>query len=198
MFEQIVKEKEKELRKQNILEVRKNIHLSNYQFKIQSFAEKTGYSIEDITNKILEDDMFAYFFAKDPKKQNFIEKLVGTLLGVEKLPASGKNCIRFTTDGNIVYLNQGDVSKSADFYINGVYYTQKYTHEAGGAQDNQYNDVRDFLVKGSKCHKVGAIVDGAYWDSKREQLKQMFENNDNVIITSVDELLEDKQNERHN
>ena len=131
-----------------------------------------------------EDDDFEDDFDLD-------EKLVAELLKVEKLPASGKNCIRFNQDGDIVATNNGNVSKSADFYINGVYYTQKYTHESGGAQDNQYNDVRDFLIKGSKKYKVGAIVDGAYWNNKRLQLQQMFKDNPNVVITTVDELLKE-------
>lgn len=190
MFEQIVKEREKELRQKNILEVRCNINQSDYQLKIRNFSEKTGFSMEEITNKIMTDNLFVFFFAKDPKKQNFIEKLVSELLKVDKLPASGSKCIRFNQNGDIVSINSGDVSKSADFFIDGVYYTQKYTNEPGGSQDNQYNDVRDFLIKGSKQHKVGAIVDGAYWDNKRTQLKNMFAENDNVIITTVDELLE--------
>ena len=191
MFEEIVKEREKELRIKNILEVRQNINHADYQLKVINFSEKTGFSVEDIVNKIMTDDMFVFFFAKDPKKQNFTEKLVAELLKVEKLPASGKKCIRFNQDGDIVATNNGDVSKSADFYINGIYYTQKYTHESGGAQDNQYNDVRDFLIKGSKKHKVGAIVDGAYWNNKRLQLQQMFNDNPNVVITTVDELLKE-------
>ena len=191
MFEEIVKEREKELRLKNILEVRQNINHADYQLKVINFSEKTGFSVEDIVNKIMTDDMFVFFFAKDPKKQNFTEKLVAELLKVEKLPASGKNCIRFNQDGDIVATNNGDVSKSADFYINGVYYTQKYTYESGGAQDNQYNDVRDFLIKGSKKYKVGAIVDGAYWNNKRLQLQQMFKDNPNVVITTVDELLKE-------
>ena len=191
MFKEIVKEREKELRLKNILEVRQNINHADYQLKVINFSEKTGFSVEDIVNKIMTDDMFVFFFAKDPKKQNFTEKLVAELLKVEKLPASGKNCIRFNQDGDIVATNNGNVSKSADFYINGVYYTQKYTYESGGAQDNQYNDVRDFLIKGSKKYKVGAIVDGAYWNNKRLQLQQMFKDNPNVVITTVDELLKE-------
>ena len=73
----------------------------------------------------------------------------------------------------------------------GEYYaTQKYTSEAGGAQDNQKNDVIDFLKRGSIKHKVAAIVDGAYWDRQREILKEEFKNNPNVLITSVTEITE--------
>ena len=71
---------------------------------------------------------------------------------------------------------------------NGCYATQKYTDGNGGAQDNQRNDVIDFLKRGSIKHKVAAIVDGTYWDKYRPQLVQEFANNPNVIITSVSEI----------
>ena len=68
--------------------------------------------------------------------------------------------------------------------------TQKYTRSTGGAQDNQYADVVDFLSKGSKKYKVAAIVDGSYWDnSKRQELKNFFNNNNNVQILSMNDIL---------
>lgn len=195
-FDKLVLEKEKQQMQINLQELISNIKAEEYQYKIQRFAEKFGYDAKVVEQKILQDEMFACTFIKDPKKQNLTEKLVGELLHLTKLPASGSQCIRFNQDGELVSCNKGDVSKSADFVIDGVYYTQKYTREPGGAQDNQYNDVRDFLVKGSKKYKVGAIVDGAYWEEKRKQLELLFKNNNNVIITSVKELMEAK-NERH-
>lgn len=68
--------------------------------------------------------------------------------------------------------------------------TQKYTMEAGGAQDNQRNDVIDFLRRGSIAHKVGAILDGDYWDKERNTLRALFQNNPNVWITSMSKLVE--------
>ena len=77
----------------------------------------------------------------------------------------------------------------ADFLIGNTYITQKYTRSAGGAQDNQYADVVDFLSKGSKKHNVAAIVDGPYWDnSKRQELKIFFSDN-NVQVLSMDDIL---------
>ena len=74
--------------------------------------------------------------------------------------------------------------------LDDYYATQKYTKENGGAQDNQKTDVRDFLLKGSQQHKVAAILDGDYWDVQRPLLIKEFENNPNVLITSVTELSE--------
>lgn len=74
----------------------------------------------------------------------------------------------------------------------GEYYaTQKYTSEAGGAQDNQRNDVIDFLKRGSIKNKVAAVVDGKYWDEWKDVLKKEFSNNPNVLITSISELVGD-------
>ena len=82
------------------------------------------------------------------------------------------------------------ITKSADFILKGYYATQKYTDGEGGAQDNQRNDVIDFLKRGSIKHKVAAIVDGPYWDKYRPILREEFASNPNVWITSVTELTE--------
>ena len=89
-----------------------------------------------------------------------------------------------------VLLKRIGTSKSVDFVVNNTYITQKYTRSTGGAQDNQYADVIDFLIKGSKKNKVAAIVDGSYWnDGKREELKEYFKSNDNVQVLSMDDIL---------
>lgn len=77
-----------------------------------------------------------------------------------------------------------------DFIYKEYYATQKYTTGAGGAQDNQRNDVIDFLKRGSVKHKVAAIVDGDYWDKYRDIIKAEFINNPNVLITSITEITE--------
>ena len=142
---------------------------------------------QEIEDKILTDDFYASVFAKDPKKQNLPEKEAEIILGVPKLSASGKNCIRFNDEGEIVFSAIG-ATKSADFYYRGYYVTQKYTTSSGGAQDNQRNDVIDFLTRGSKKHLVMAIVDGEYWDTHRADLVSLFLDNPNVVITSLTEI----------
>lgn len=129
----------------------------------------------------------ASFFAKDPSKQNISEKLAIEVLKVEKLPSQGKNCIRFNNNGDIVSTAKGN-TKSADFMLDEYYATQKFTIEAGGAQDNQKHDVIEFLRCGSIKNKVAAVVDGPYWDRYRDELKSIFSNNTNVLITSVSEI----------
>lgn len=124
-------------------------------------------------------------------KQNISERAICEFLDIEKLPVRGKNSVCFNSFGEIVPVTKDKlVSKSADFYIDGRYYTQKYTREEG-AQDNQFHDVVLFLENGSKKNKVGVILDGSYWIEKGnlDHIKLLFQDNENVIILTADELL---------
>ena len=159
--------------------------------KIANFVDRwPSFTTEEVREQILTNDLVAAQFSKDPSKQNISEKAVMTLIGADKkLPSRGKNCIRFTPSGEIVHAAVAGASKSADFLIDGVYYTQKYTMESGGAQDNQYHDVIEFLEKGSIFYKVGAIVDGFYWENGyRDKLIEYFRDNENVVILSMDNI----------
>lgn len=190
-FSAYVEQKKKEVRLANIEEVRKDIDAAWVQKKIiNHVAAFDGImTVEQVRNEILSNIIVASKFCKDPSKQNISEKLAAEVLKLKKLPASGKNCIRFNDNGDIVSISTGN-TKSADFILNGYYATQKYTDGTGGAQDNQRNDVIDFLKRGSLKHKVAAIVDGAYWDKQLPILKEQFSTNPNVWITSVTELTE--------
>ena len=188
-FTKLVEDKKKAARIANIAQVREEIDSAWVKEKIANHVAAFNgiMTEEEIREAILTNTIVASKFCKDPGRQNISEKLAEKVLGLKKLPASGKNCIRFNDAGEIVSASTGN-TKSADFYWNGCYATQKYTDGEGGAQDNQRNDVIDFLKRGSMKHKVAAIVDGAYWDKHRPQLMEEFANNPNVIITSVTEI----------
>lgn len=190
-----MEQKLKEARIKNLAEVRKNIHTSDIQGKIMNHIERWdgSFSIEEIEARIMTDDLVASLFAVNPLRQNICEKEAITVLGtlVEKMASQGKNCVRFTFDGDIVSKKGTDTSESADCLYLGEYYaTLKYTKEEGGAQNNQYEKVNTFLRYGSINHKVAAIVDGPYWDTHRASLMEAYKNNPNVIITSVTEITE--------
>lgn len=177
----------------NIAILRQEIDKPWVQEKIESYLNRFGdiFTKEEIISQIMSNDIVASFFAKDPAKQNLSEKECAKWIGVEKLPAFGKNCIRFDSEGNIISKKEVGASKSADFLVEGIYFTQKYTGEnTGGAQDNQYEDVVTFLKNGSKKQKVGAIIDDAYWKDfgNRKKLAMAFADNSNVIILSADEI----------
>ena len=189
-FAQMLNERKIEMRKENINILRKEINSNDVIKKINNHIERFGniFTTEDIKNQILSNDLIASFFCKDPSKQNIAEIYGLELLKLKKLPSQGKNCIRFSISGDIVHEASGN-TKSADTVYNNAYTTMKYTEEEGGAQDNQKHDVIEFLEKGSKKYKVCAILDGTYWDKYRKDLKKIFKNNSNVIITSIDEIL---------
>ncbi len=191
LFKELVENAKKEQRLKNIQEVREDINASWVKDKIYKHIEAFDglFTFDQIKQEILNNDIVASKFCKDPSKQNISEKLAADLLKAKKLPSQGANCIRFSPNGDICSKSQGN-SKSADFLINNIYATQKYTKESGGAQDNQKHDVIEFLRNGAIHHKVMAILDGDYWDnSNRDELKSIFANEENVVITSVDELL---------
>lgn len=190
-FTAYVEEAKKKARLKNIEEVRRDIDKPWVQEKITNhIAAFNGImTAEEVREAILNNIIVASKFCKDPGKQNISEKLAIEVLRVKKLPSQGKNCIRFNDNGDIVSTSSGN-TKSADFMYGEYYATQKYTDGDGGAQDNQRNDVIDFLKRGSIKHKVAAVVDGIYWDKYRDVIRAEFANNPNVLITSVTEITE--------
>lgn len=190
-FTAYVEDAKRKARLANIDEVRKDIDKPWVQEKIKNHIEAfDGVMTEaEVRDAILTNIIVASKFCKDPGKQNISEKLAIEVLGVKKLPSQGKNCIRFNDNGDIVSTSAGN-TKSADFMYGEYYATQKYTDGEGGAQDNQRNDVIDFLKRGSIKHKVAAVVDGVYWDKYRDVIRAEFTNNPNVLITSVTEITE--------
>lgn len=193
-FIKIVEEAKRKARQKNIIEVRKDIDKAWVKEKIDNhvLAFDGIFTAEEVKQEILSSDIVASKFCKDPGKQNITEKLAARYLNVDKLSAQGKNCIRFNDEGDIVSSSVG-TTKSADFLYNGYYATQKYTDGKGGAQDNQRNDVIDFLKRGSIKFKVAAIVDGAYWEEYRPILQEQFKDNPNVLITSISEIITNKE-----
>ena len=188
-FTAYVEQKKKEARLANIEQVRREIDHSWVKTKIENHITAFNgiMSAEEVREAILTNIIVASKFCKDPSKQNISENLAAEVLGLEKLNSQGSKCIRFNNDGDIVTVSAGN-TKSADFMLGEYYATQKYTTNEGGAQDNQRNDVIDFLTRGSIKHKVAAIVDGPYWDIHRADLITLFADNPNVLITSVTEL----------
>lgn len=188
-FSKYIEEEKIKERKKNLEQVRAEIDKSWVRTKIDNYVKRWGgmFTQEEVRQGILTNDMIASSFAKDPTRQNISEKAVENILGIKKLPQAGGLCVCFDDNGNKVSSGLG-ITKSADFYYNGYYATQKYTTNAGGAQDNQKNDVIDFLKRGSIKHKVMAIVDGDYWDKHVHELRLIFKNNPNVVITSLTEI----------
>lgn len=190
----------KEQLKKNISLVREDIESASSVLKIKNFCEKYNYSYESVVEKILGDDMFAVFFAKEPSKQNIYEKIaakyVESLDSVSSFENYPNSIKLFVINGNITNKRENDV-KSIDFHIKvgniSIYASHKYIKDSkgGGSQDNQYNEVRNFL---RNCNKLNtgdvyyiAICDGAYFDSKIGILNHDF-GSSHVRAMPINEL----------
>lgn len=204
----------------NLKDIRKNITRSDYMKKFKNYASKYGLPLNDIIQKVIEDDVVACFFTKDPQKQSIHEKTAAKFIkdnkhvvNFKKLPASGANSL-FLHDGEIISKKEHDrlklTSKSLDFYwevkvdneVLKFYATHKYTNEGGGAQDHQYNEIIGFLNNANEVKKPNvfflAISDGEYYTNpykgttKLQYLKDHFsgQRTEAIAIRELDALID--------
>ena len=135
--------------------------------------------IEEFLHEVVSSDYLASMLSKDASKQNMSEKLQISYLSnrgihIEKLPATGDNAVRLL-NGELIYGNDrgAKATKSIDFNRNGELICAKVTTGAGGGQDNQYRDVRDFLKEAGEYDikygnkKFTALVDGDYYTEEK-------------------------------
>ena len=170
-------------RTRNVEELLDNIMEKDYQLKITNFCERFGLDTDKVMQKILDDQIFALVFAKDPGKQTFHQNYAANyirglpfIIDLVVLPSSGKNA-QYVINGEVksrVEVQNTKV-KSIDFTWNyefkekvlKFYATHKYTRGQGGAQDNQLEDVFKFLENARQCVNKNifffAITDGNYY-----------------------------------
>lgn len=87
-FIELVEKRKMEVRKENLKLVREEINNNWVQEKILSYCKRQGdcFSKAEVEKQILDNDIVASFFAKDPSKQNITEKLVEEILKIENYP----------------------------------------------------------------------------------------------------------------
>ena len=207
------------IRNQNLAEVKQAAKAQRKWLiaKITNHLQRWGIGptgIPTVITKILSDDEFAKFFAKDPQKQSFHEtygqkemKNVG--LAIQNLPNSGKRAI---------YIHNGELktglSKKPEERIKSVdcrcqrkikatvwedFILQKWIGDEGGAQDNQFSDIRTFVEQANMYasvnknnHRIIALIDGPYFSSKRIAALQTIVdagNKDRVKVLSTHEYM---------
>lgn len=178
--------------------------------KIGKFAEKWSLAPDEIVSSLKNaDGLLLLCFAKDPGKQTFHQhyaaKWLGNLPFVEnfrELPARGDGAL-YLYEGKVISHDDKkgkETSKSIDFawkYSFGdktlnFYATHKYTREEGGAQDNQYQDVKIFHAHAKKCVDKNclflSITDGPYyWQNDNERICMLnsanFKGTNNLATT---------------
>ena len=157
--------------------------------KVQRFSERWGLEPETVYRKIQEDWLFSLHFAKDPGKQSIHQRIAGTF--IQKIPLannfrilpSGGNTSKWVCNGGVFsqqVLEENGVDKQArtiDFEWNAplvidgetlrFYASHKYTGAEGGSQNNQYEDLKNFVECIRKARSKNffylAIGDGPYY-----------------------------------
>ncbi|MCY4404147.1 MAG: hypothetical protein OXD54_16400 [Candidatus Poribacteria bacterium] len=152
--------------------------------RIRTFCNRFGHEEAEVCDKINDDLMFSHCFAKDAGKTGFHQKEAAKYLckfphiirDFKTLKASGKKARYIDQTGNIITGKKPTGIKSLDFtWIVGnthirCFAAHKVTREAGGAQDNQRNELINLLqmFKHNNNKKIAffAICDGAYYDQR--------------------------------
>lgn len=199
---------------ENVEQVLSEINGSQMRVKIKNWADKFGYDFEQIKNKIKNDEIFRCVFAKDPAKQNIYQNIAAQIIkstkGVSefKVLNSGGAKALYIINGSVFagkdLTNKNQNAKSIDFRFKygkfSFFVSHKYTKSAGGAQDNQYKDVQEFLREARDSTLANtiflAICDGDFYkhkdsktgdESKLKRLQRLTDNRTTFAI-SIDEL----------
>jgi hypothetical protein len=160
--------------------------------QINTYSDRFDEPIVKIKKKILNDNMFANCFAKDPTRQTSHEKIAFDYLSKHgdilknfcKLPQSGANAVYLTNDGLFqkYSLTNKKIGKALDFYWENsgkiFYASHKYTRVSGGSQDNSFTEQANLLRRFKENNKnsefLFVICDGAYYTpAKMKTLKNL-------------------------
>lgn len=179
--------------------------------RIATFASRFDFAVAEVKKKIRKDEMFRAVFAKDPGKQKIHENIAAAYIA--RIPGV-RDFIQLGHDALVVF--QGAVSSRKDVRRRGatmtaktidfmweykgkkIYASHKYTKQSGGAQDNQYRDLQEFIRQANESNLPNtyflAIADGKYYaltDSgtnapKIERLKNLANRRNVFALTTGD------------
>ena len=189
--------------------------------KLVNYSNNNNLEIEFVKNKLKKDDNFIRIFVTDPKKQTFnqhyaakhIKNNIPFIVDFEELPSDGDNAMYVVNGQPCLGKEVAKIktTKSIDFrwYYKfkekelTFYATHKYTEGSGGAQDNQFKDVEEFLKQARDCTNPDvvflSITDGSHYQmkvkneknkTKLKYLKSKYKG-DRVVSTTTNTLLMD-------
>ena len=183
--------------------------IENFRRDKMTEEERAKITVDNFIESIQSNTIIRATFRKDPTKQNIYEKaqikcIQGKYPDAYKMNADiGGLCI---SDYDMFQVSKkiprpASATKTFDVSIPSqkIYGVLKYTSEPGGAQDNQYADVKHFIVQivGYLTKHVDAeevfvfYLDGKYYTpKKKDELNKMIPENMSlqIIITSCAEL----------
>jgi hypothetical protein len=157
-------------------------------------AEEYGMSLNEY-DKFVANHYEAMMFSKNPTKQNIYEPEVFKVISpfFKKLTNLG-NTDKILYEGNITKYDRSITYNNKTIDFEGITFggikvviSQKYTESKGGAQDNSYQDIRNFLKESVLCQNIIciAVLDGEYYnESILKKLRLEFDNKHIVICNS--------------
>lgn len=180
--------------------------------KIRKFAKKHGFGEKGVAQELKTNKYFRATFSKDPGKQkiheNIAAKFIKKINGVsnfKQLPTGATLLLGggLISKKEVVKLGARGKAKTIDFEWrvgnNHIVASHKYTKEGGGAQDNQYKDLQDFINEANRSNLKNtyflAIADGEYYKTKdtgagvtKLDFLKGLANRRNVHAMSINEL----------
>ena len=195
--------------------------------KIANAADRYGLTRREIVDALKACAVLRHYFAKDPTRQSMHEnaaaEFIQKIRGVRKFEQA-RSEVKFVAGGRVVdraelrALRAADSalrhSKGVDFawtFGGRMFYAyHKHTGAEGGAQDNQYNDLKVFVREAAESGDAGAVFiafcDGPYYlrrngvaeKSRVASLKEMAKSakRGNVFVMRTEELPEFLRNLR--
>lgn len=181
--------------------------IENFRENNMTELEQDAKSVDDILADIQTDMMTRAYFRKTTTRQN-----IGEITQIEWIKRFIPDTAKLNADVGGKYLAGGEMhvvmpkikrpensTKTFDTYSveTNTYGVLKVTKQAGGAQDNQYNDVKTFIRHiatyldnhTNSTEKFKFYLDGAYYTTaKRTELKAMVPSAyaDRILITSCE------------
>lgn len=174
--------------------------------KIENYSQRYGYTVDSVVKELATNEHLQNHILVDPIRQSIHQDLMEQAL-IEHCTAEGYTYFSskelkstYLVDGQLTNKKPEtcDVNKSVDFLVstdNTTYaLTLKYTGGEGGAQDNQFNDVINYLGEAREGAEyrgqplvVGAVLEGAYYRKRMPEIKSKFEA-DHIICGDVDDV----------
>lgn len=150
--------------------------------KINNAAKRYMIDAEYIKGQIDKEELLALaMFAKDPSKQKYHEKTAAEYIqNIQGIQEFKDNTGLYVSRGQVLDKEQAKraTAKTIDFFFKygrlDVYVSHKYTRESGGAQDNQYKDLQEFINESRDNTDPDvlfvAVADGEYYTGKDGKL----------------------------
>jgi hypothetical protein len=184
--------------------------IENYRNNKMTPAEREANSADSILERIKTDQLIRAMFRKDPTRQSIHEKTQ-----IEFIQKKHPDAVKMSANVNGVCLYKGKLhtitkanprpsgaTKTFDVNIPSKHQLSvlKHTDCAGGAQDNQYEDVSKFIKEANLYltenpgaqETFAAYLDGPYYTPKKITALEEFissQNKQRIFITSCASLV---------